>query len=251
MTTAVEKAADHLRARILSGKLAAGERLPPERELATELGINRITLRAALAQLAAANLVSVRQGSGYLVRPWRRDGGPELLKSLVELEMPAGDLEVIARDLLLVRRHLAGAVLTRLATGVSLAARRRIEAAVHRYVAAAEAGVDPDQAAEHDLAILEAILEATESPVLSLCFNPVASVLRDLPALRRAMYADALGGARSYALLLGWLEHPTADGLPLVTRLLEERDAITLARLEATKSAAAKSGSKPTARRRS
>lgn len=233
--SAVERAAEHLRTQILSGKLAPGERLPPERELAATLSINRLTLRAALGQLAAANLLSVRQGSGYLVRPWRREGGPELLRSLVDLKMPAGDLEVIARDLLLVRRHLAAAVLERLAEGVGLTARRRIEAAVHTYQARAEAGLDPDEAAALDLAVLEAILEATESPVFQLCLNPIAAALRDLPALRRAMYGDALGGARAYGLLLGWLEHPSRDALPLVTQTLAARDAITLAALGAPK----------------
>jgi GntR family transcriptional repressor for pyruvate dehydrogenase complex len=247
--SAVDRAAEHLRAQILSGKLAPGARLPPERELAADLSINRLTLRAALAQLASANLVSVRQGSGYLVRPWRRDGGPELLRSLIELKMPAGDLEVIARDLLLVRRQLAVAVLTRLADGVSLPARRRIESAVRDYEARAEAGLTPDEAAELDLGILETILEATDSPVFQLCLNPVASVLRDLPALRQAMYADPLGGARAYGLLLGWLEHPTKDALPLVTQALEARDAITLKALDGA--GAPLHATKKTARRKS
>ena len=80
------QACEHaLRRAILRGELAAGDRLPPERALAVQLGVSRLTLRAALATLDAAGLVSVRHGSGYVVRDFARDGGPDLLGGLAEL----------------------------------------------------------------------------------------------------------------------------------------------------------------------
>jgi GntR family transcriptional regulator len=53
---------------IASGRLAEGERLPPERTMAAELGIAVGTLRQALADLVERDLIERRQGSGNYVR---------------------------------------------------------------------------------------------------------------------------------------------------------------------------------------
>jgi GntR family transcriptional regulator len=58
---------DQLAARIESGELRAGERLPPERELAEGLGVSRMTLRQALTSLAGRGLVERGVGRGTFV----------------------------------------------------------------------------------------------------------------------------------------------------------------------------------------
>ena len=58
---------DQLAARIASGELAGGERLPPERELAESLGVSRMTVRQALASLAGRGLVERGVGRGTFV----------------------------------------------------------------------------------------------------------------------------------------------------------------------------------------
>ncbi|MEV4648518.1 GntR family transcriptional regulator [Saccharopolyspora sp. NPDC049357] len=50
--------------RIRAGTLKPGERLPTEPELAAEWGVNRLTIRQAIGELARAGHVTVRQGSG-------------------------------------------------------------------------------------------------------------------------------------------------------------------------------------------
>lgn len=55
--------ADQIRQSILDGKLEEGDRLPPERELATQFGVSRVTVRDALRILEAAGLVEVRVGA--------------------------------------------------------------------------------------------------------------------------------------------------------------------------------------------
>ena len=52
---------------IAAGRLARGERLPPERVMAAELGIAVGTLRHALSDLEARGLIERRQGSGNYV----------------------------------------------------------------------------------------------------------------------------------------------------------------------------------------
>jgi len=56
--------------RIQAGELAPGQKLPPEPELAAEWGVNRLTIRHAIGELARAGHVNVRQGSGtYVAEP--------------------------------------------------------------------------------------------------------------------------------------------------------------------------------------
>ena len=58
-----EDVAEQLRDAILDGRFAAGRKLPPERELAQEFGVNRTSVREALKVLEGLGLVTVRQGA--------------------------------------------------------------------------------------------------------------------------------------------------------------------------------------------
>ena len=60
---------DHLRQGILSGSLAPETRLPACRQLARDLGVNRITVENAYSELEADGLVFSRMGSGTYVLP--------------------------------------------------------------------------------------------------------------------------------------------------------------------------------------
>lgn len=65
--------------RIRDGELGPGRRLPTETELAAEWGVNRLTIRQAIGELARAGHVTVRQGSGtYVAQP----------PMVVELDLP-------------------------------------------------------------------------------------------------------------------------------------------------------------------
>lgn len=82
--------ADQLRQLIESGEFAIGDRLPPERELADQLGISRPTVREALIALEVEGRIRIRVGSGIYVTELPRaaalaaetDEGPfELLRA--------------------------------------------------------------------------------------------------------------------------------------------------------------------------
>ena len=230
--SAVDACAAAIRRAILSGDLAPGTRLPPERRLAERFGVNRVTVRSALGRLAQARLLRVRQGSGYVVQDFRTGGGPDLLAGLAELATSPDDLAEVVRDLLLVRRQLARAVLLRLEDGITPEAREAIAAAVAEFARVASTPeVGSAAVAEADLAVMVAILEATRSRVLRVCLNPITAVLATSPRLRDAIYVEPDASARAYSLLLAWLDAP--DVAP-VDRLLDEvarRDAATVARL--------------------
>ena len=59
--------ADQLRGLIERGEYAVGARLPPERDLALQLGVSRPSVREALIALEVEGLVEVRMGSGIYV----------------------------------------------------------------------------------------------------------------------------------------------------------------------------------------
>ncbi|MFO1220723.1 MAG: GntR family transcriptional regulator [Burkholderiaceae bacterium] len=59
--------AEQLRMRIVAGDYALGSRLPPERDLALQLGVSRPTVREAVIALEVEGLVEVRMGSGIYV----------------------------------------------------------------------------------------------------------------------------------------------------------------------------------------
>ena len=87
--------ASTLEQRILEGSLRPGDRLPPERELAAELGVSRPSLREAIQKLASKGMVRSRQGGGTYITgaleasffdPWQAMMGkhPQLREDLLE-----------------------------------------------------------------------------------------------------------------------------------------------------------------------
>jgi DNA-binding FadR family transcriptional regulator len=68
---------------ILSGAVRVGERLPPERDMAQQLGVSRPVVHEALVDIAAKGLISMIPRQGAVVNDYRREGSLELLNSLL------------------------------------------------------------------------------------------------------------------------------------------------------------------------
>jgi len=62
-----ERIAERLAADIRAGRLAPGERLPSERELARRLAVGRASVREAIAALALRGVLETRAGAGSFV----------------------------------------------------------------------------------------------------------------------------------------------------------------------------------------
>ncbi len=104
----VDSVVERLVAAILEGTYPAGSRLPAERELSAELGVARVSLRAALRRLIEWGLVTTRQGSGALVQT-RRLWTANALAPALHHAMQRGNLEgllPLIRDGLELRRSL-------------------------------------------------------------------------------------------------------------------------------------------------
>ena len=61
------------------GRYAPGERLPTQRALAAELGVNMASVREGIKRLEQLQLVEVRHGDAMRVRDWRAHGGLDVL----------------------------------------------------------------------------------------------------------------------------------------------------------------------------
>ncbi len=89
---------------ILDGAFPPGSTLPPERDLAEQLGVNRTSLRQGLARLQQMGLIEARHGSGNVVcdpealthpavvEALVRKLGPEFLVELLEIRAALGPL---------------------------------------------------------------------------------------------------------------------------------------------------------------
>jgi len=62
-----QQIADQIRALIKQGDFSVGDRLPPERDLAQQLGVSRPSVREALIALEVDGSVEVRMGAGVYV----------------------------------------------------------------------------------------------------------------------------------------------------------------------------------------
>ena len=73
-----------IRQDILSGHLAAGEKLPSKRALATHLEVSKITVEAAYNQLLAEGYITSREKVGYFVEGLQKQASPPVWKDAEE-----------------------------------------------------------------------------------------------------------------------------------------------------------------------
>jgi GntR family transcriptional repressor for pyruvate dehydrogenase complex len=148
---------------ILGGQYAPGERLPTQRALAADLGVNIATVREAVKRLEQLRLVEVRHGDAMRVRDWRQSGGLDALALLTSV-----DREVV-RSLFESRRLL-------LSEAARLAAARRSEEQADTLAELAGAigiAADDHGALLADWHFMAAIVEAAGNLVFQLIVNSV------------------------------------------------------------------------------
>lgn len=167
-----EEVVERLRAMIHSGELRAGDRLPPERDLAKLLGVSRPTLRAGIRSLATVGILQSRQGAGTFVA--ERDESPTLdsgaLKLLSALHGFTSDEMFEAR--LALEMSVAGMAATR-ATSEQMT--RMAEEITGMYASLD----DPAEYLVHDMRFHQTIAAASNNRILTALMNMVATILFD------------------------------------------------------------------------
>jgi GntR family transcriptional repressor for pyruvate dehydrogenase complex len=154
---------------LLAGHVTPGTRLPPERQLAEELGVGRSVVREALKSLGLLGLVEVRQGDGTYLRGMES----ELLPRVIEWGLLLGERRTT--DLVEARQHLE-------AVTAQLAAARRSDSDIAALDAALAgmraAGPDIDAFVAADVAFHLTVAEAAGNMVLSDVLRNIQSLLR-------------------------------------------------------------------------
>lgn len=158
----------HVRALIEHGELRPGDRLPPERELAVQLGVSRPSVRAGLRSLAAIGVLQTRHGAGTFITDGPPTLGSEPLSFLAALHGFTRDEMFEARRVLEI--GAAGLAAERV-TGERLAP-------MSEEVAGMFATLDEPQAfLVHDVRFHRAVAAASANPVLAALVEMVSSLV--------------------------------------------------------------------------
>ena len=160
----------YIRRLIESGDFRAGDKLPPERELAQLIGVSRATVRAGLQSLATVGVVESRRGAGTFVAegPPLLDVNPLSLFSALH-GIPRAELFEARR---VIEIDLAGLAAER-SRGDELAA---ISEEVMEMFASID---DVHRFLVHDIRFHRAVAAAARNPLLAAIMEMVADLFYD------------------------------------------------------------------------
>lgn len=165
---------EHVRRLIEAGRLRPGDRLPAERDLASQIGVSRPSVRSGLRSLQAMGVLLARQGSGTYIA----DGPPQLgdgpLRFLAALHGFTRDEMFEARRVLEVG-------------GAGLSAERATHeqlAAMSEEVASMFASLDdPQKFLVHDVQFHRMVAAGSGNPVLATLIDTLATLVYEVRRL--------------------------------------------------------------------
>jgi DNA-binding FadR family transcriptional regulator len=182
----------HLKSLIAARRLLAGDRLPPERDLAARLDVSRGTLRGALQGLAEQGVLAGRQGSGWIVTP-RPDVVATNLAVYLSLE------EVTFDQLFAARRAIEPQAAAEAAHHRSA---EHLEA-LRRCVQAMRSASDVATYVRADADFHALVTAASGNPLFSVMLAPTLDLLRSMRE-DVAAHADVTAAShREHDLILG------------------------------------------------
>ncbi|KOV84420.1 GntR family transcriptional regulator [Nocardia sp. NRRL S-836] len=184
-----------MRGAITSGEWPVGQRIPPEPELVTALGVGRNTVREAVRALSHAGLLEVRQGDGTFVRATSEISGAVRRMCGTEL-----------REVLQVRRTLE-------VEGARLAAKHRTDAELARLTELLhqrDAAMEAEQWAEvieHDTAFHVLLVQCSHNTLLAELYRGLTEAVKASVAAS----VDTSSGGQDQVSHTGLL-HAVRDG---------------------------------------
>jgi GntR family transcriptional regulator, transcriptional repressor for pyruvate dehydrogenase complex len=167
---------------ILDGAFRPGSTLPPERELAEQLGVNRTSLRQGLARLQHMGLIEARHGSGNVVCDPEGLTHPAVVEALVRKLGPDFLVEVLEI------RTAFGALIGRLTAERSTPDDAD---ALRAALAAVQAAGTSEARQSADLAFFRVLIHATRNRALGLLYRWVEHAFGGRENELTAAYEDA------------------------------------------------------------
>jgi DNA-binding FadR family transcriptional regulator len=179
---ASDEVVQQIRARIFDGKLGPGDQLPPEKALARQFGLSRITVRDGLRVLESQGLIEIRvgaRGGAFVARPSPQPVS-ESLANMLRLQRTAIRQLVEAR--LVVEPQVAALAAQRATARDKRAMAQAIESA-----RAGRAARDP-YFIPHSVAFHIALAEAAKNEVLLFTVSSFRTLFHE--ALARLLPAN-------------------------------------------------------------
>lgn len=171
--TLVDMVADEILRRVIDGELAEGAVLPSEADIGAQLDVSRLTVREALKELRAKNVLNAVRGRGTFVNPvseWTS------LEAVLRSMSAGGTAAQVSVQLLEVRRMIeVGAA--------ELAASRRSDADLERLrhhldrMVDAHAAADVERFVAADIAFHDVILRASGNLMVPALYEPLGKLL--------------------------------------------------------------------------
>ena len=182
---------------VISGGLDPGERLPPERELCSRLGVSRTVVREALNLLEARGLINIEHGRGAVVS----GGGPRAVRDTLGLLLRVQPKTLW--ELLEMRRILevevAGLAAER--AGADDVAAMRFE--LDRIRDSIEL---PEGYVDADVEFHSLLARAARNEVLLTMLDPVVDLLKASRRVSAALPGRALRALGEHERILGRVE---------------------------------------------
>ena len=169
--------------KILSGEYRVDAKLPPERELAEQTGISRVTVHAALVELASKNVLRIVPRQGTYVNDFKKEGTLELYGALMQ---HTGEVDAdLFRSLLAFREILETA-------GAALAAHARTPQDVEslRGLLDQEREAADEEAAAIDFQMHLGVARASGNIVLPMALRSIEAMYMSLVARFYAVLDD-------------------------------------------------------------
>jgi GntR family transcriptional repressor for pyruvate dehydrogenase complex len=172
----VDRVVEEIQRVIVNGHLELGMKLPPERELAEELGVSRTVIREAVRILVVKGLLETRPGVGTLVRQVTRDQIVEPLSLLLHTQEGGFSIEHLHQVRHILEIEIAG-----------LAAMQATEqgvAELERIVAEMESVRDvPEDFAAKDADFHQGLADMTHNPLLIVLLDSIRDLMQEVRLL--------------------------------------------------------------------
>jgi GntR family transcriptional regulator, transcriptional repressor for pyruvate dehydrogenase complex len=165
-TTVTQRAIEQIKAKIATGELEPGQRLPTARDLAVDLGLSRSSMREAIRALTVMGVLEARHGAGIYVT--RLEPGDLLDTFGVVAEISRG---ATLLHLVQVRKILEPAAAAAAAARIDEEGLARLRA----EMTAMERGTTAEEIVGHDLEFHRVVTEAAANPVLAAILDGLNS----------------------------------------------------------------------------